>query len=196
MRGSKFGLLLCAGMVAACGGGDKAPSESKTTAPTASVSPPAPQVLRDLSTPDRALKSYWTASESLAINDYQRIKEYIADRIKIFGPYLSEQELNTLKQDTGITKLSREIVEVKTESESRAVVIARIKNATPYQAGVTISDYQKKSRENGDLYKYVMERVGSEWKIGEIYSYREWMSPPSWSRYRDSDPYVPTATTP
>lgn len=67
--------------------------------------------------------------------------------------------------------LSRDIAEVKVESETRAVVLAKIKPATPIPVGAVLTAEQSKRREEGARYKYVLEKVGVEWKVAQIYQF-------------------------
>jgi hypothetical protein len=75
------------------------------------------------------------------------------------------------KPDCAPQTYSREIVEVKVESDTRAIVLAKIKATTPIPSGATPDADDLKKREEGFPYKYLLEKVGSEWKIAQIYSY-------------------------
>lgn len=63
----------------------------------------------------------------------------------------------------------RTIQEVKVESESRAVVIANIRNTTPIPAGAQPDKYDTERREHGELFRYVLEKSGTSWQIAEVY---------------------------
>lgn len=68
---------------------------------------------------------------------------------------------------------NRDIQEVKTESETRAIVFAVIKNTTPIPAGAQPSGDAVEEREAGFRFKYVLEKSSDGWKISQVYSYEE-----------------------
>ena len=90
----------------------------------------------------------------------------------------------------------RDIVDVKIESESRAVIIANIKNSTPIPPGAELSKYQEQSRNEGDKYKYVLEKSQPGWQIAEIWDFKTYRSPPGWSKMvpGDGKPFVSSST--
>lgn len=92
-------------------------------------------------------------------------------------------------------RFSRDIVSVSTETESRAVVIAVIRNATPVPEGAEPSKYDEDARRNGDTYRYVLERSSNEWKVAELWE-QDKFGDREWKKIlpRDSAPMVPSMT--
>lgn len=68
---------------------------------------------------------------------------------------------------------SRDIDEVKTESETRALVFATIRNATPVPPGAEADEFDKNWRAAGFKYKYLVEKSSGAWKISQVYKYDE-----------------------
>jgi hypothetical protein len=77
----------------------------------------------------------------------------------------------------------RDIQEVKTESETRAIVFAKITNVTPLAAGAELDSYDKKWRSEGFRYKYLVEKTSAGWKISQVYRYDES------NKYVNKDPW-------
>lgn len=68
---------------------------------------------------------------------------------------------------------SKEIIEVKSESETRAIVFAKIKNNTPIPDGARPDVEDIKTREKGKNYKYVLEKDSEGWKVVQVYAANE-----------------------
>ena len=66
--------------------------------------------------------------------------------------------------------MEREIVAVQVETETRAVVIAKIRATTPVPSGVTLTERESSQRRDGFPYKYVLEKAKDGWKIEQIYT--------------------------
>ena len=64
---------------------------------------------------------------------------------------------------------SREITEVKTESETRALVFAKYKNISQIPKGSVPTERDEKIRSEGYQLKYVLEKEVDGWKISKIY---------------------------
>ena len=83
---------------------------------------------------------------------------------------------------------SRDIQEVKAESETRAVVFATIKNVTPIPQGAEPDESDKKYRADGFRFKYVLEKTSDGWKIAQVFKYRDYMRSDPWeSVYQPRD---------
>ncbi len=172
----------------------------------------------DASTPDRLLKSLWGLEDerrrlaclandelinlklgNIGANDLAGDVTYGA-KVK---PYLTGQASSSLDKrwrqlsSTDCTKLiqayPREINEIKTETESRAIALVTIKNVTqvPPDASKS-SDNIVKWRTDGEKFRYEMTKIDNGWKIEQIYSKR--YSGDEWAPlYKPSDltPDVP-----
>lgn len=133
--------------------------------------------------PDTTVKSWWAV---LDYNDVQRralCAKYAHDidesnnlNYKNIQQVTNGATLAYSKPEhtlcTGET-YSREISEVKTESETRAIVFATIKNSTLIPAGAQPTADDLKSRGAGFKFKYVLEKDLTGWKVIQVYKYNE-----------------------
>jgi hypothetical protein len=65
----------------------------------------------------------------------------------------------------------RQIEKVQQESETRAVVLARVKNVTPIPPGAQPSEFEKELRDQGFYFRYVVERTEGGWKVARVFRY-------------------------
>jgi hypothetical protein len=179
---SKWLFAIVAGVAVASCGGSGAPSVKSRQESTK----------LDLTTPDRALKSYW-AMQDLTWQDDASRSDPSATRL---APLLTGGAEADLKAPHTTLVLDRDILELKQESDSRASAVVRIRNATPPPAGAVTTEYINNSREKGDRYKYVLEKVNAEWRVSEIWAFWEWKSPPEWQRRTGNKPTVSAYTVP
>lgn len=178
---------LAALMLAACG-------PAATPSPVAVPSAPA----KDMTTPDRALRSYWAAQDAFDALEEAAIKARRAKAAGLLPQYLTgEAAAHFRKFDTAPREtMQRDIVEVKTETASRATIVATIKNTTPIPAGSAPAQYLLDAKEKGDRYRYIMETEGGEWRVAQIWAWRDYLSPPKWDKYTVPELQASTLTTP
>lgn len=133
--------------------------------------------------PDAAIKSWWAVKDA-GMNldreicfEYTKMKSAATDKLKS----LASDDLPMGRdcfQD--ILSFDRKIAKVEVESDTRAVVLATIKNTTPPESGAEMSDSDRKAKESGERYRYTLERKdsASNWKISRIENYpsyaRDW----------------------
>lgn len=131
--------------------------------------------------PDMTVKSWWRVKDAAVTLYLEECKE----RLKVEEPLFSKlSDLSTpeIYSDRECAKspdtYDREIIKVDVQSDTRAVVTARISNSTPPEPGAELSDKDRMSKEAGEGYQYVLERKdsASEWKISQV------STMPSWSR--------------
>lgn len=146
----------------------------KEEAPSTKIPPP----VIDTSTPDRAIKSYWAFKDweiaVSAANSEKFLASDIGKQRNDLYPQLVSQDIvkstaPRFRKDT----IERNIREVKTETESRAVIIVNLRNITPLQPEDSPDKWDLERREKGDLIRYVLEKVGSAWKVAEIAEYND-----------------------
>ncbi len=70
-----------------------------------------------------------------------------------------------------VTTTERDIQEVKIETETRAIVFAKMKNNTPPPEGSIPTEHDKKWRAEGERYKYLIEKTQDGWKISQVYKF-------------------------
>ncbi|UDF33777.1 UNVERIFIED_ORG: hypothetical protein LHJ69_14265 [Shinella sp. XGS7] len=140
----------------------------------------------DMSTPDKALKSYWVARdyqiaqrawlENRALAEVKEADEFVRQvSTGQVGNYHAAKEQ---KPDS----FARDIVEVKVESESRAVILVTIKNTSPIPAGAELTQRDERAREVANRYRYVMEKSKSGWQVAEIWELPDYSMTPDWRR--------------
>jgi len=125
----------------------------------------------ELDTPDRALRSYWAVmdwgrAQPIADEEVQRE----ARRVELFNRTViqdlaREASPRSIYEET----FDRDILEVKQETPSRAVITVVVRNTTPIPVGAHATEAELRRRERGDRYRYVMEMVGKEWRVAEIW---------------------------
>jgi len=167
--------LLFAAFIALLATGCSNQANNSMAAP--SVHQAAPEV--DTSTPDRALKSMWAISDwrdSFLLGEAQKIEQ--SDEAKSWRQLSAK--VNTKSVADGLSrpeildKYSRDILQATVETESRAVIVAHIKNATPLPADAQLSKSQQSTREKGERVKYVLEKEKDSWKISEVWVWNEY----------------------
>lgn len=144
----------------------------------------------DLATPDKALKSYWAVRDSIRAKRsemFAAAKEiYRASEVQM-GAVSDAALAKTFATDLAEPEtFSRDLMDVKVESESRAVIVAVIKNTTPIPAGAEMSKLDEKLRTEGERFRYVLEKSQADWRVSEIW---EWSTYPSsgWKKMQPGD---------
>ena len=126
--------------------------------------------------PDVTVKSWWRVKDASATIRIEVCK----NNLKLAEPYFGK--LSQLAEGEMIGKgecektplvFDRQITKVEVQSDTRAVVTAHIKNATPPEDGAVLDAEAKKSKEDGEPFQYVLERqdTKSGWKITKISSF-------------------------
>jgi hypothetical protein len=89
---------------------------------------------------------------------------------------------------------SRDILEVKVETGSRAVVIAVLKNTTPIPQGAQVDESDERWRRDGFRYKYVLLKDDVGWRVAEIWEWEPYQPHPDWRKRipLDTNPGVPS----
>lgn len=152
----------------------------------------------DVSTPDKALKSYWAVKDWL---EHSEISRRNADEF--------ERQLITVREVTDgdayatfyrgtrnafvLEKFERDILDVKVDTESRATIMARVKNVTPPSAD-DAPFIRSSSSNEGDVFRYVLEKNEGKWRV--VQAWRRWISSSDWSKVFDNTPRAHTFTQP
>lgn len=138
----------------------------------------------DLKSPDNAVKSVW-----VVLDENLRLDKKMCEDIGDFRTKLIEEMLQNVKQVSNGAMLeyykknahkcnystySKEILEVKLESETRAIVFAKIKNITPIPEGYKLDVDELKSRDIGEKYKYLLEKDSQGWKVVQAFTLSEY----------------------
>jgi hypothetical protein len=154
----------------------------------------------DLTTPDRALKSYWKIQDKIRAEHFLNYTAQLPTFHRIQASaekVMTRTAFDDVKEKSGrLESFNRNIIDVKVESESRAVIITSIKNSTPVPVGAELSKFEEQSRSEGDKYKYVLEKHPPGWQVAEIWDFKTYSTPPSWSKIIPSDgkPFISSST--
>ena len=176
--------LLLALCITACQPPSKgAPQTPPETVKSANV---ADRIVLDTSTPDRALKSYWTAKDSLRRAEYDLAQQHIQKNTElrtkigfdpagiVAGDALAAARSAASAAPQPFDQYSRDIVDIKQDTESRATAIVKINNSTPIPGGKAISEADRRMREAGEKYKYILEKDSGGWKVSQAYQHDEY----------------------
>lgn len=193
MKKMVVAVLLAAGL-AAC-----SKSEVSGNASSSAEGPQASEVAVDLSTPDKALKSFWAMRDAVRHKQediFQQLKNKFKDAAAPLDKVVTEEIARSFSiRLTPFETFSRDMIDVKVESESRAVIVAVIKNTTPVPAGAEVTKFDEEHRRDGNRYKYVLENSRSGWRVAEIW---EWDTYPTadWKKRfpMDNKPSVQSLT--
>lgn len=133
--------------------------------------------------PDVTVKSWWRVKDASTAVNFEICK----NNLKLAASYfdkLSQLSADGLYQGNSCEQrapiFNRQITNVDVQSDTRAVVAALIKNATPPEEGAVLDDEAKKAKEAGVRFQYVLERkdANSDWKISKVASFpsyaRDW----------------------
>lgn len=189
----------------ACDGGASGTSNGADAAASMRDTPlPDSAFALDLSTPDRALRTYWhiksmadtigapVDTTAARYQNWQRADTVLA---RIYGgDALAEYRRN--HEPSVRHRYHREILAVEPESETRATVLARIRNVTPVPPAVVPDEFSARRRAEGDVYRYVFERDAEGWKLVQVLT-KSYPGDMTWSTYfQAEDLTVPTWTYP
>ena len=153
----------------------------------------------DLATPDKAIKSYWAVRDSVRSKWFE-LFAHNKEGYQSVEAQMSEVADGALAKNLSfkimpVETFSRELIDVKLESESRAVIIAVIKNSTPIPAGAEMSKFDEERRRDGERYRYILEKNQAGWRVSEVW---QWGTYPSaeWKKTKPGDgkPHVSSLT--
>jgi hypothetical protein len=194
VRYSYLLLLLPVALVSSCGS-DRGEIAQQRVASTAAVRTETVAVTIDLSTPDRALRSYWKAKDDLRRKEhavwFKARRQHSFDLGTLLTADAQTNYEHLQKADTPVTEYNRDIIDVKQETESRAVIIAHVKNATPFPPGAVLTEKNEKRRAEGERIRYVLEKTSAGWKVSQAYRFSEYRS-----KYENKDPWEPLFSRP
>lgn len=134
----------------------------------------APPVI-DNTSPDKALKSYWSVVDWKKRLAAEKHKETLQSKqFKLSDETYAmvvTPEVSGNRKIYPVETFDREIIEAKVETDTRAVINAVIRNSTPIPDGADVTAYDRKRREQGNRFRYVLERSQDGWKVAEIWEF-------------------------
>lgn len=180
-------------LIIMAGAGCSSPSDSDRTQSSSeqSVAESEPQddpmPALDLRSPDSVVKSHWAIRDwgakhpQLLLEGYtqsKRSQHYVETLLALgTGEYLSDmqseyeqlKEWGKVPEDLEVPVIQRDIIEVVNESETRAVVHAKIINVTPIPSGRTLPEWNEEQREYGTDVRYVVEKTDAGWRLAQAW---------------------------
>lgn len=119
--------------------------------------------------PDVTVKSWWKAKdawEKIAQAQCENSNELMSSVQKNMET-LAGPEIMTSIDCSSSETYERKIEDVQVQSETRALVVARIKNTTPPDPGAPIDSEDQRLKDTGTLIRYTLERSDAKagWKI-------------------------------
>lgn len=199
-------ILTCTACLCACGKEGVAGGAAKVESVRSARDTPLPDsaFAVDLSTPDRALRTYWhiksmadtigapVDTTAARFQNWARADTVLA---RIYGGD-ALAEYRRIRKSQPRQQYLREILQVDQESDTRATVLARIRNVTPVPPGATPDVYSARRRAEGDVYRYVFERDAEGWKLVQVLA-KSYPGDMTWHTYfQPEDLTIPTWTYP
>lgn len=184
--------LLLAVLGCALLGGCDGAAESKAAAATRLAAFPT----IDASTPEALVRTYWALEDwqqksvatELRIVVSPELQKYFDARVALSGGdfrVVADKELKTIDNPFDPPEfhpvLAREIVTVKKESATRAVVVTKIVNVTPLPANIKLDEGDRVQRAYGEDVQYVVEKIGGEWRLMQAL-YRRYPDTEQWEK--------------
>lgn len=181
----RIGFAVCAALAAAAC--SQAPNGQNGAAAQSATAAAIAPIKIDNSTPDRALKTLWAMQDAELKARCELMSQLYADKtpegrkryrlILGYGDRTGlvtgnvQKEFDYLEPCDGVTPtLTREINEIKTETESRAVAFVTVKNITPIPSGAPDDKWAAERREKGDQYKIVLTKIDGGWLVEAVYA--------------------------
>ena len=174
---------------------------SQQAAPDTKAAVSSPQWPKsDVSTPDNALRSYWAKRDALRkygqglLADQTAKLAGVRKELEVVMVEPVAREFPDFASNIVNETFSRDILEVKVETGSRAVVIAVLKNTTPIPQGAQVDESDERWRRDGFRYKYVLLKDDVGWRVAEIWEWEPYQPHPDWRKRipLDTNPGVPS----
>lgn len=188
-------------VISACGNDATVESIAAEASSTSDIEVIEPPQL-DFSSPDRSVRTYWQ------VQDYARQAQEAVRVVAMTAPeyaLIQELELAVVAGDARrarempyreINEMAREIVEVQQQTDTRAVVIARLRNISPIPEGSLVTARSAELRRDGEVVRYIVEQFADGWKVVQAES-KLLPNAPDWMKhFSPDDLYVPTHIAP
>lgn len=183
----RFFSLVAVALLVGCGNQTSGSGAPVAKAEQAADMPPPPVI--DTTTPDKAVKSLWaTIDWTKAFVHAKGARPLTAEEVtlKKLQAQLSVPAIASPKIEKGqLEQYSRDILKADVETESRAIVLAQVKNVTPLPADAVLGQYELKAREQGERVKYVLEKTAGAWQISEAWVFQDYNA--EWRKARPSE---------
>lgn len=135
-----------------------------------------PQLQLAADTPEAAVKSWWQVRDAHDRYTATACKEMA----ELYRPFsAAEDSLSTAPLQTrqngdqkcSVETYERSVVNVDAQSDTRAFVVAQIRNTTPSTPGFPVDNDERDRKERGVRMQYLLERADKTqgWKIAQVY---------------------------
>lgn len=126
--------------------------------------------------PDVTVKSWWRlrdASLSVRIETCNNDLNLAAAYFEKLSKLSSNDRYNSSNCAFKVPAFDRQITKVEVQSDTRAIVTAQIRNISPPEEGATLTVEDKKVKDAGVPFQYLLERedVKNGWQITKISSF-------------------------
>lgn len=137
----------------------------------------------DLRSPDTVVKSWWALTEWMRDHEASiwskdaitsSFKDYLHKMDSLgtgdFKSYTQKgiSDIESLGKQNGIKRIHKfDILEVKNESETRAMVIAKVRNITPIPSGMKLDKGEQEDRDYGRDLKFIVEKTPEGWRLSQ-----------------------------
>jgi hypothetical protein len=127
----------------------------------------------DLSTPEAALRTYWRTQDALdsiaaSIVTGPAERDPFAAVRRDYERTLGGRAAQVLASPFVRQTYRREVEAVDMAGPSRALIMVVIHNTTPLLQGTMLTHEQEELRNEGQQFRYVLERDGDAWRITQI----------------------------
>jgi len=145
----------------------------------------APHLTASTNTPDAAVKSWWQARDARAnfgakvCNEMRELYDPVDRTLLSLAAAKITNDIADPER-CAPTVYSRDISKVDIQSDTRAIVQAQVRNATPPSKGYVLDEDDKRDKDRGIRMQYLLERndANQAWKIAQIYSDERYCSHP------------------
>lgn len=149
---------------------------SKEESPWNRLQAATPQLKIAANTPDDAVKSWWHVRDEEERYAASVCKE-LAELYRPFRSTLGELSTQALsanragEEKCDTQSYEREVVNVDVQSDTRALVVAHVRNTTPPTPGYTMNIDERDKKERGVRMQYLLERADNTqtWKVAQVY---------------------------
>jgi hypothetical protein len=127
----------------------------------------------DLGTPEATVRSYWRLQEALdsiavSILSGPAANDPFAQVRRGYEQTVTGRAREVLASPFVRETFSRDVEGVDSAGPGVAHVIVRVRNTTPVPAGTLLNHEQEELRNDGQEFRYILQREGDVWRITQV----------------------------
>lgn len=124
--------------------------------------------------PEQALNTWWRylgAMAAVADANCEKIIKERSDEFDVSRVATGEvvQSFKSRGRLCTKTVYKREIIEIRQETETRAIATVKVTNVTP--SSVSHTEEDEEARNKGVQLRYLVEKTLNDWKVSQVYQY-------------------------